>query len=166
MEIWDILDESGNKTGRTVARKEKHTMKDNEYMLAVHIYICNSLNEWLIQKRAATKDISPNIWDITDGTVTSGEDSLTAALREVKEELGINLDHDKMYLAERLKRPKTHSFVDIWVAKADFIITDCLLQPDEVAEAKWVSAGELIKTVFEAEYRDDNYKAIVQKFMK
>jgi 8-oxo-dGTP diphosphatase len=164
MELWDILDENGNKTGRTVERNEKHTMKENEYMLAVHIYIHDSKNQWLIQKRAETKEILPNIWDITGGAVTSGEDSITAAMRETKEEIGINLDKCKMYVTERLKRK--HSYVDIWVATADFELSECVLQPEEVAEVKWVSAGELIKMVFEAEYRDDNYKAVVQEFTK
>jgi isopentenyldiphosphate isomerase len=52
------------------------------------------------------------------------------------------------------------------VATADFELSECVLQPEEVAEVKWVSAGELIKMVFEAEYRDDNYKAVVQEFTK
>lgn len=164
MELWDILDENGNKTGRTVARNEKHTMKDNEYMLAVHIYIRNSKNQWLIQKRAETKEILPNIWDITGGAVTRGEDSITAAMRETKEEIGIDLYQNRMHIVERLKRK--HSFVDIWVATLDFELSECILQSEEVAEVKWVSVDELIKMVFEAEYRDDDYKAVVQEFTK
>lgn len=164
MEIRDILDENGNKTGSTVLRNEKHTMKENEYMLAVHIYIRNSKNQWLIQKRAATKEIFPNIWDITGGAVISGENSITAALREVKEEIGIDLDESTMYRAERLKRK--HSLVDIWIAIADFELTECVLQLEEVTDVKWVSSNELIKMVFEAEYRDDDYKAVVQRFTK
>jgi 8-oxo-dGTP pyrophosphatase MutT (NUDIX family) len=66
-----------------------------------------------------------------------------------------------MYIATRLRRP--HCFVDIWFTKADFNISDCVLQKEEVDDVKWVSAADLIKLVFEAEYRDDDYKAIIEK---
>ena len=82
----------------------------------------------------------------------------------VKEEIGITLEKSSMVFIERLKR--TRSFVDIWMATADFKISDCVLDPDEVADIKWVSANELIDMVFEAEYRDSVYISVVEKFVK
>ena len=42
MEIWDLLDECGNKTGKTVNRGVE--LKENQYHLEVHLWIINSSN--------------------------------------------------------------------------------------------------------------------------
>lgn len=78
MELWDILDIEGNKTGKTIERGQ--TMLENEYMLSVHIYLRNKEGLYLIQKRSEKKDKLPGIWDVTLGSVVSGEDSKTTAL--------------------------------------------------------------------------------------
>lgn len=88
-EIWDIYDENRNLTGKTIKRAEYiNKIKENEYHLVVHIWIKNDNNEWLISKRTPNKHF-PLLWECTGGSALAGEESLTAALREVKEELGI-----------------------------------------------------------------------------
>lgn len=163
MELWDILDENGNKTGATVERSKWDTLQENEYILVVDIYIRNHLDQWLIQKRSPTKELAPNIWSITGGAAFSGEDSLTAALREVKEEIGIDLDAGKMHVAGRIKRKG--SLGDIWIADASFELCDCILQPEEVSEVKWVTSKALVKLVMDSDYRNDEYKAIIEKLI-
>src|SRR3989338_6629550 len=54
------------------------------------IYLTNSEGKLLLQKRSATKDVFPNLWtQSVGGHVDAGESYETAALRELKEELGI-----------------------------------------------------------------------------
>ena len=53
MELWDILDEKGNKTGRTMVRGNR--IKRGDYHLVVHIWAKNEKGEYLIQKRAKTR---------------------------------------------------------------------------------------------------------------
>lgn len=161
MEIWDILDEHGNKTGRFAVRGE--ALASGEYILAVHVYIRNSKGEYLIQKRSMKKQILPGIWDITGGVVIAGEDNIHAAIREVKEEVGIILERDQMNLIGRLKRKNT--FIDIWLAKANFDIDDCILQEDEVDDVMLVSSDKLINMVFEADYRDDDYRELIKNYI-
>ena len=163
MEIWDVLDAGGNKTGKTIARNENNTLTDSEYVLAVHVYIQNQKNRWLIQKRSATKEFAPNVWDITGGAVISGEDSQSAALREVKEEIGIDLDQNNMYLEARLTRESR--FVDIWVARASFDLSACVLQAEEVSAVRWVASEDLMNLVFHGEYRDRDYEALVTELV-
>lgn len=162
MEIWDIFDCYGNRTGRTIDRGG--VLKDGEYHLVVHIYIINKKGEYLIQKRSMKKELMPGIWDITGGSVVSGEDSLSGAIREVKEELGITLSPKDLFLVDRLQR--THSLVDIWAAYADITLDDVIMQEDEVDEVKFVSAQDMVKTIFEAEYRDESYKEILINFIR
>ena len=53
MEIWDILDENGNKTGKTMKRGEP--IPEGFYHLGADVWIINSENKILIQKRSAKK---------------------------------------------------------------------------------------------------------------
>ena len=81
-ELWDVLDSDGNKTGRIIERGEK--LKSDEYMMAVHVYLCNLQGEFLVQKRSMTKPILPGVWDVTGGAILSGEEGYEAAIREVE----------------------------------------------------------------------------------
>jgi isopentenyldiphosphate isomerase len=55
MELWDILDENGNKTGSTIERGQP--IRQDEYYLIVHKWIKNSNGEYLITKRAPNKRV-------------------------------------------------------------------------------------------------------------
>jgi GrpB-like predicted nucleotidyltransferase (UPF0157 family)/8-oxo-dGTP pyrophosphatase MutT (NUDIX family) len=162
-ELWDIYDENCNRTGRVAEREAKLRGEVNGYHLAVFIYIVNSRNEWLIQRRALTKSW-PGRWCATGGAVLAGEDSLAAAVREVKEELGITLDPNLMYLEKRLRR--TADFMDIWVARADFELSDCTLDPDEVDRVRWVTAEELLAIVFDGFFRDEAYQFVIENLVR
>ncbi len=51
----------------------------------------------LLQKRSATKDTFPGRWDTSvGGHVTFGQSYLEAAVREAREELGVDLDPDSL----------------------------------------------------------------------
>lgn len=162
MEVWDILDEHGIKTGRSIQRGCQ--LQDGEFILAVHIYIYNSNGEFLVQKRSLRKVSRPGIWDVTGGAVVSGEDSKTAAIREVKEEIGIDLDESDMKIAGRVKMKNT--LLDVWFIKADFDIDSCVLQEEEVDAVKLVEPNELISIVFALGYRQDEYKNILIDYIK
>ena len=128
-EIWDIYDENRNLTGKTIKRAEYiNKIKENEYHLVVHIWIKNDNNEWLISKRTPNKHF-PLLWECTGGSALAGEESLTAALREVKEELGITLDKSKGRLYKTIKRSVYSDLIDGWVYKQNCSIDDIVLQP-------------------------------------
>ena len=92
MELLDIYDDFGNLTGKTVVRGNKYnTLKSNEHIALAVIFIENSKGEFLIQKASVEKG---NIFSSTGGHVTSKETPLTTVIREVKEELGIDISGD------------------------------------------------------------------------
>ena len=80
MEIWDLLDEKGNKTGKTMIKGEG--IPKGQYHLGADVWIINSENKILIQKRSAKKKLSPNVWGMTGGSVVKGEKSLQTIERE------------------------------------------------------------------------------------
>ncbi|RPI16407.1 MAG: NUDIX domain-containing protein [Ignavibacteriae bacterium] len=153
MELWDILDENFNKTGRTVERGKP--MKPGEYHLVVHIWIKNSKGEYLIQKRTANKTY-PLMWDTTGGSAITGDDSLTAALREVKEEMGIDLSPGNGKLLYRIKRKHFDSpdFVDVWLFNENIDIDRLIFQPDEVCDAMWAGQEKILAMIDEGIFVD------------
>ena len=145
-ELWDILDINGDKTGRVIERGQP--MYDGEYHLAVHVWIHNRNGEWLISKRSPEKKTSPNIWEACGGAAVAGENSLTAALRETKEELGLILDPDKGRLFTTIVHENRHPpggscMADVWIFYHDCPIGDIILQPGETCDARWENADAI-----------------------
>ena len=94
-EYFDILDENGNKTGKTKLRSEVH--RDGDWHKAVHIWIINDKGDILLQRRCATKDSNPNMLDISSaGHLSAGDSSLDGAIRELKEELNLDVKPNEL----------------------------------------------------------------------
>ena len=93
-EYVDILDDlTGKKTGEIITKKEAH--RKGKWHSAIHIWIFSSdMKKILLQKRCPNKDLFPNMWDISvGGHISSGEEPLVSAKRELSEELGLNPDN-------------------------------------------------------------------------
>ena len=144
IEIWDVLDENGNPTGKTALRGQG-ILKSGEYHLVVHIWIVSSSGQFLIQRRADDKKLMPGEWAATGGAAISGEDSFAAASRELFEELGIKYDRNSLKKLERIKR--RNSLLDVWAIVCNISENKLVLQRSEVAQAKWVSERELRKMI-------------------
>ena len=137
MELVDKLDNKRQPLHKIVERHEKI---DGEYRQSVHTWIQNSKGEFLIQKRSPNKTTFPNMWSQTGGGVDAGETSLQGALRECKEELGININPDNMEFILSFKRK--YVFVDVWLVKQDIDISKIVLQ-EEVSDVKWATIDEI-----------------------
>ena len=66
MEFLDVLDENGKKTG--VVRNRELIYKNGDWHRTVHVWLLNSKNELLIQKRASNKETFPNLWAISNNS--------------------------------------------------------------------------------------------------
>lgn len=140
MEIIDLYNNKREKLEKTWIR-EQGEPEEGEYKLSVHIWILNSNGELLIQKRKDDLKRNPGKWAYTGGAVGAGETSLHAALRETKEEMGIEVSKEKIEYLLSFKRE--HGFVDVWLVKDDINLDDLQLQESEVSDAKWVNIKEL-----------------------
>jgi 8-oxo-dGTP pyrophosphatase MutT (NUDIX family) len=142
IEMWDVLDKDGNITGRL---HERGMMNDGDYHLVVHVWVINKNNEFLISKRTPNKPY-PNMWECTGGSAVAGDDSITTALKEPKEELGIVLDPKNGHLFKRYKREYDNGsgdIIDVWLFRQEINITDIKFQPDETCDAM-LAGKELI----------------------
>ncbi|HYH03876.1 MAG TPA: NUDIX domain-containing protein [Bacillota bacterium] len=155
MELWDIYDENRKFTGRTIVRGSGERLKENEFHLAVHIWVMNSKGEFLIQKRASTVQLCPNLWATTGGSVISGEDSHSACVREMNEEIGVIANMEQAEILLSLKR--TNIFCDVWLIRQDFDISQCRLQVEEVSEVKWATIGEILELTAKGAFWEYRY---------
>lgn len=103
MEYFDVLTEYGDKTGMRESREEIHS--DGSYHGSVHIWYVED-DEVLLQKRSQNKDLCAGKWDAAaTGHINAGENPLDAALRELREELKLEVCTDNLKL---LFIQKTH----------------------------------------------------------
>ncbi len=165
MEKWDILDSSGEVTGKTAVRGN-YFMRPGEYHLVVHIWVISKDGKFLIQRRSDDKKLMPGEWAATGGSAISGETSYCAAQRELLEELGINCTRRLCKKMGRIK--KRNSFVDIWFTTSDADVASLNLQTSEVAEAKWVNEETLRKMVEERKFHNygKEYFEMIFKYAK
>ena len=142
-ELWDVLDENGDRTGQL---RERGPMQKGEYHLVVHVWIVNSKGEFLISKRTPNKPFA-NMWECTGGSAVAGDDSLTTALKEVREELGIALEPKNGQLFKQYRywcrcvfcvddfNDGSGQFVDVWLFRQDADLAEVILQPGETCDA-------------------------------
>lgn len=144
MEMMEMFNNKRVPLGKEMERY-KHT--EGEYSQGAHVWILNSKGELLIQKRTPTKRLYPNLWSITSGGTDSGEKTIDTVYREVKEELGITVKPEEVELMMSYKR--NHDFVDVYLVRKDIELKDIVMQPEEVADVKWVTKDELEKMIKE-----------------
>ena len=152
-EIWDVYDENGNKTGRYAERSRK--MPTGDYHIVVHVWKHNGRGEWLIDRRSPDKAGWSGKWETTGGSALAGDDSLTAALRETKEELGIDLDPNKGKLFRRISRQGEDGhtwFQDAWIFECDCRIEDIRFQEGETFDAMWAAADKIREMMASGEF--------------
>jgi len=143
MELLDVLDCDGNKLN--IVKDKKEIYKDGDFHRSVHIWIMNSNNELLVQKRNPKKETYPNLWAISvAGHVRSGEESIQAALRELKEELGQKITkEDLTYLftlkrEEEIKNGYLRVIDDVYLVYLDIDVENTKLQFSELTDIKYV----------------------------
>ena len=151
-EIWDLYDENRELLGKDHVRGEQ--LPIDGYHLVVHVWIRNSKGEYLIAQRSANRQTYPLMWECVDGSVIKGEDSLQGALREVKEEVGVDLLPKKGHVIlsdiKKIEFGKVvNKIVDIWLFKYDGEVDMSNATTDEVAQVAWMNRSQ-IKELFDA----------------
>ena len=153
-EMIDVLDENGVKTGEIVTRKEVH--KRGLWHRAIVVAIINEKNEILIQQRTANKEKNPNKWDISAaGHISSGQDALMGATREINEEVSVNLGFNvevkefRFMYSFRKQQVFSENFIenqfyDFFVLRQNGLNKDSIkFQKEEVQNVDFVTISQL-----------------------
>ena len=143
MELIDVLDEFGNKTGEVEERSEVY--KKGLWHRSSHIWIENDNKEILVQRRNPNKSTFPNLWAISvAGHVDSGETSLDTAVRELKEEVNLDVDKSELEYLFTIKRIQPYKdsylkvFDDVYLLHRNIDVDDTKLQVEELTDIKYV----------------------------
>lgn len=139
MELWDLYTEDRMPTGKTHVRGEK--VPAGCYHLVVHVWIQNVKGEYLISQRSASRPTCPLMWECVGGSVVAGETSLEGAIREVKEEVGLDLDPSTGKLVRSYLR--ADDLLDVWRFSYDGDVSLENATTDEVAQVKWMTPAQV-----------------------
>ena len=140
MEIFDLYTAEREKTELTMVRGTP--VPEGFYRLVVHVCIFNPEGQMLIQQRQPFKKGWSNLWDISvGGCAVSGDSSRTAAERETREELGLDIDlsDERPTLTLHFE----HGFDDYYVITRPVELESLHLQYEEVQTVKWASKEEI-----------------------
>ena len=175
MELFDILNPDGSKTG--IVRERVVAHREGSLHATVHMWIVRSNEksgyDVLLQKRSQTKDSNPGSYDISSaGHVDAGDEILESAVRELKEELGIEAKPEELHYigvhygafeAEfygKMFRDRELSSVYVYTEPVE--IENLKLQKEEVEAVRWmdyeecrqkVHDGTMPNCIYEDEFR-------------
>ena len=138
-EYWDLYDESRKPLGRTVKRG-KLSAEDEAFHVVVMIAVMDGHGRLLCTLRSHDKATYPGVWELTAGSALAGEDSLSAAVRELREETGITAARDELRFIKTVR--ESAAFIDCYFLRRDIAAEDIVLQEGETVGAKWVSRAE------------------------
>ena len=139
-ETLDVVDEK-NEVIATASRKECHEKKLRHR--GVQVFIINEEGDFFIQKRSPKKDVFPGLYEggIT-GHVLSGEKCVEAAIRELKEELGIEVKESDLKEMFRFKMlfENEHELITAYILDYDNAIK---IDHNEVISGEFLPIDEI-----------------------
>ena len=168
-EYWDLFDENRVPTGKTVERGKHNGC--GLWHVVVFVVIKNGKGEYCITRRDTRKECFGGLWEFPGGSVLAGETSEEGAIREIREETGIDHTNSKRTLITTVKKYWDDGelgfhgdFDDIWLFEADYPIEDIVLLDGETIDAKWVSEKELGDMAERGEFCDKRILGTVFDF--
>ena len=145
MEYWDLYDADRNPLGRRMLRGGDAPV-GGAYHLICHAWVRNTKDEIVISKRSHYKSVGAGMVEFPGGGAAPGESSLRAIIREVREEVGIDLSDAPHRLVRSFIIPdeKLGIIEDVWLFDyGGEIRLDLAETPDEVESARWMNLEEV-----------------------
>ncbi|MBR3764151.1 MAG: NUDIX domain-containing protein [Clostridia bacterium] len=142
MEIWDAYLADGTSAGGTLVRGEP--IPDGLYHLVCEILVRHADGDYLLMQRDRRKQGYPGCWEATaGGSALAGEDALTCARRELREETGIASGT----FTEIGRFVSRDTIYRLFLCVTDGDKTAVTLQEGETIAYRWVTEAEFIRFV-------------------
>jgi isopentenyl-diphosphate delta-isomerase type 1 len=144
-EIFDVVDEHDRIIGReTRAEVHRRGLRHR----AIHVLVFNAQGRLFLQKRSASKDTFPGLWDSSaSGHLGCGEDYDTCAVRELQEEIGLTVGAPPERLFKIDSCDKT-GLEHVWVYRC-FAGSPLTLNRDEIERGDWFSPETITRWIAE-----------------
>jgi 8-oxo-dGTP pyrophosphatase MutT (NUDIX family) len=149
-ELLDVLDGSGRQKGKVAWKSEAHRL--GLWHRCSHCWVVGEEAGGpylLVQRRAATKDTWPGYLDVTAaGHVQSGEEPLEGGLRELEEELGLEVEPERLVplgtrrIEQRIQGGSDREFHEVFLLSDSTPPQDLRLQEGEVEAVLRVRLGD------------------------
>jgi len=154
-EYLDIWNSDGQPTGQSCSKDEAH--QNGWFHPTVHIWFYTATPALLLQKRSLTKETFPGFWDVSvAGHVSAGESILEGAIREVKEEIGLNIQEADLTLLDIRKNTNRFDngiidceFQHVFLVKLETPVSQLQIQETEVDAVRLFSFEELQKCMLQ-----------------
>jgi isopentenyldiphosphate isomerase len=151
-ELLDILTSDGKPTGKITLKSEAH--KKGLFHATVHVWFFTDNKKVLLQKRASVKKVFPNLWDVSvAGHIEAGEKIESAAIREIKEEIGIDIKESDLTKIGLRKDEIVHpngvldnEFKHIFLCKLKKNVSELTMQIGEVDDLQLFDVSILKNT--------------------
>ncbi|MGI5887907.1 MAG: NUDIX hydrolase [Oscillospiraceae bacterium] len=161
MEYFDIRNPDGSVTGRIKERSLVH--RDGDLHGSVHIFIIrdnrDGTHDVLLQRRSYHKDSYPGQLDTScAGHLSAGDDYITGAIRECREELGLSIKESDLRLilefrldsdTEFYGKPfRNHEFVKVYRLMKPVEMEDLKFQKEEIEELEWMDIRDVFEKIY------------------
>jgi isopentenyldiphosphate isomerase len=144
-EIFDVVNERDEVVGQQ-RRSEVHRL--GLMHRAVHVLVFNAAGQIFLQKRSMKKDRQPGLWDSSaSGHVDSGEDYDACAVRELREEIGVQLEKAPARLFKLAAGTDTDQ-EHVWVYRCQ-AAGPFRLDPEEIERGGWFGPAEVTRWMAE-----------------
>ena len=138
MECFDVVDKNRKPLGYTKVRGEE--LKENEYNTGADVWIFND-KKLLITQRSINKSHAGE-WEVPGGCSQAGETTIETLIREIKEEIGVDIKkEDCVFLGIDLYKK---NFVDVYKSYLPVNLDKVKLQEEEVSNIKFVTKEEFL----------------------
>ena len=142
MEIWDLYDRDGNRTGETWVRG----FGEVRYHIVCDILIRHRDGDFLLTLRDSRKEMYPGCWEASaGGSALAGETPEEGARREMQEETGLKAE--KLELISITRKSDSRSVVYAFIAMVDAAKDSVMLQEGETVDYQWMKLSALRKMI-------------------
>lgn len=160
---YEVLDEQGHKSGLTLDLPSIH--KQELWHEVVNAWIINPKGEILMQLRAPSVELAPNVWDVTIGThVRAGEEPVMAGLRCLEDGLGQHVATEDMkhlfnlMCANPMPDGITHKVLGhVYLLQRDVDIATLSFDANVIAKFAWVPLMVLMSEVGSGEAKHNYF---------
>jgi len=145
-ELLDVVDEYDTVIS-TINRKDyKQFLSEKRgYIRASELFIMNDEGKLWAPVRVSSKTIAPNGYDFAAaGHVASGEGYRETIIREVKEEINLDIAPGDIEFFAKLKTNSIRYFRSLYLLRTN---QTPMLNPTEFAFAEWLTPNELISSI-------------------